>query len=213
MFRRLTIALCGLLLGTACSAQTSPGAAPYTDGVEYVTIASPAHYVNDGKVDVVEVFSYGCIHCDRFVPYVEKLRKELPAGTSFHLLPADFSAAWEPYARAFYAARQLGVVDQTHAALFKAKFQQNYPLNSLDDLADFYARQGVDRAAFMHAATSAQTDKHLVDDTKLIQRWGVDGTPTIVVDGKYRSNQVKSLEQLAALTRWLVQRELKAKGQ
>lgn len=210
MFKRFAIVLTCLLTASACQAQDP--AAPYTDGDQYVTIATPQRLANDGKVEVVEVFSYGCIHCAHFAPTVEKLRKSLPAGVSFHLVPASFNYQWEPYARAYYAAEQLGVVEQTHLALFKEKFQLNYPLNSLDDLATFYAGHGVERAKFMAAANSAQTNARLASDGRLIQAWGIEATPTIVVDGKYRSNNVRSLDELAALTRWLVERELKAKG-
>src|SRR6185437_6055148 len=118
--------------------------------------------------------------------YAEKLRKALPPGAEFKLLPAPFSEQWLPFARAYIAAQQLGVVDRTHLELFKAKFAEQYPINTIDELADFYARQGVDRAAFMRIATSAETTAKLASDLALIQKWQVDGTPTIVVDGKYR---------------------------
>jgi thiol:disulfide interchange protein DsbA len=206
--------LAGLLLASACSA-TSDGntAAPYTNGDEYVTLPAPhQRYSGEGKVEVVEVFSYACIHCAEFAPDAEKLRESLPSGVVFKLLPAPFNQAWLPYARAFYAASKLGVVKQTHLKLFIEKFQQHYPLNSLDDLADFYAREGVNRARFMQIANSAEATAALKADLALIQKWGVDATPTIVVDGKYRSNNITSYKQLVALTQWLVKRELAEKG-
>ena len=210
MIKRFALLCAGLLMASACSAQNN--SAPYTDGDQYVTIAHPERYAHDGKVEVVEVFSYGCIHCYHFSPYAEQLRKSLPKGVSFHFVPASFSPAWEPYARAFYAARELGVLDRTHMELFKEKFHDHYPLNSLDDLADFYAREGVKRDAFMRAANSPETDRELARNDKLIMRWGIEGTPTIVVDGKYRSHHVRNYDELVKMTRWLVQRELKAKA-
>jgi thiol:disulfide interchange protein DsbA len=116
-----------------------------------------------------------------------------------------------PFARAYYAARQLGVVDRTHLELFRAKFEQHYPIATLDELADFYARQGVDRAKFLRIANSDATTAQMRKDMALVQQWQVDGTPTIVVDGKYRNAHVQSLEQLVELTQWLVKRELSGK--
>lgn len=201
----------GLLLASACTAQPS-AAAPYTEGNDYVTLPAPhQRYSSAGKVEVVEVFSYGCIHCAQFAPVAEKLRKQLPAGVEFKLVPAPFNAEWLPFARAYYAAKQLGVVDRTHLALFAAKFGQNYPINSLDELADFYAREGVDRAAFMRIATSDETTEKLKNDLALIQKWQVDGTPTLVVDGKYRVTTVRSHDEMLAVTLWLVKRELSRK--
>src|SRR6185437_11939953 len=147
----------GLLLASACTAQSS-SSAPYTEGTDYITLPAPhQRYSNSGKVEVVEVFSYACIHCAQFAPEAEKLRKELPPGAEFKLMPAPFNAEWVPFARAYYAARELGVVDRTHLQLFVAKFGEHYPINSMDELADFYAREGVNRADFMRIATSEAT--------------------------------------------------------
>ncbi|MBB6248103.1 thiol:disulfide interchange protein DsbA/DsbL [Rhodanobacter sp. A1T4] len=209
---RLLTLLGGLLLTSACSAQSSSTAAPYTEGSEYVTLPGPAQrYSAEGKVEVVEVFSYGCIHCAHFAPIAEKLRKELPPGVVFKLMPAPFSAEWLPFARAYYAAKQLGIVDRTHLQLFADKFGQNYPINSMDELADFYARQGVNRADFMRIATSDEVTAKLKGDLALIQKWQVDGTPTLVIDGKYRVTGATDQEQLAAIALWLAKRELSGK--
>jgi thiol:disulfide interchange protein DsbA len=201
----------GLLLTSACTAQSS-APAPYAEGSEYVTLPGPhQRYSKDGKVEVVEVFSYGCIHCAKFAPVAEQLRKQLPAGVEFKLMPAPFNAEWLPFARAYYAAKQLGVVDRTHLQLFAAKFDQHYPISSLDELADFYARAGVNRAEFMHIATSAETTAKMKRDLDLIRKWQVDGTPTLVIDGKYRVAAVHSLDEMSAVAQWLAKRELKGK--
>ncbi|MBE1159357.1 thiol:disulfide interchange protein DsbA/DsbL [Dyella acidiphila] len=206
--------LCGLLLASACTAAgTDSAQAPFTDGNEYVTLPAPYQRVsNSGKVEVVEVFSYACIHCAEFSPYVDQLRKELPAGVEFKLVPAPFNDSWVPFARGYYAAKKMGVLDRTHDLLFDKKFKDQYPINSMDEIASFYASQGVNREQFLKIATSPEIDAQIKKDLALIQAWGVDGTPTIVVDGKYRSNNIKDFPQLVALTKWLAQQELNAKG-
>lgn len=209
--RALTL-IAGLVLASACTTANSSTPAPYTEGQEYVTLPTPhQRYSAEGKVEVVEVFSYGCIHCAHFAPIADKLRKSLPAGVVFKLVPAAFNADWVPYARAFYAAKTLGLVERTHLKLFDDKFNQHYPINSLDDLADFYAREGANRAEFMRIATSPKVTAQIKSDLALIQHWQVDGTPTIVVDGKYKSANVHSLDEMSALTQWLVKRELAGK--
>jgi thiol:disulfide interchange protein DsbA len=210
---RITALLCGLLLTTACSA-TGPDAdaAPYTDGNQYVTLPAPYQRdSNSGKVEVVEVFSYACIHCAEFSTYADELRKSLPKGVEFKLVPAPFNDSWVPFARAYYASKKLGLLEQTHDALFDAKFKEQYPINSMDEIADFYARHGANRAEFLKIANSPEVDAQIKKDLALIQAWGVDGTPTIVVDGKYRSANIKNFPELVALTKWLVQRELSAR--
>ncbi|HET6912008.1 MAG TPA: thiol:disulfide interchange protein DsbA/DsbL [Rhodanobacteraceae bacterium] len=225
----------GLLLTAACSAHNdtdgssvSPASSSstakankpgeYTEGKQYVRIKGTQQA--NGPVAVVEVFSYACPHCAEFVPFFDKLRAKLPKNVQVRYMPAIFSPAWEPYARAFYAAKQLGVLDQTHDALFHA-MEQNYPLNSLDDLAAFYARHGVEQQKFLDTANSKQTDAMISADQALERSWGIDATPTLVVGhlqsdapdapfvADYRSNEVQSYAELAQLGEWLVKKEEK----
>jgi protein dithiol oxidoreductase (disulfide-forming) len=211
---RLTTLLCGLVLTSACSAANpSTSAAPFTDGKEYVTLPAPYQRVSSsGKVEVVEVFSYACIHCAEFSPYADDLRKSLPPGVEFKLVPAPFNDTWVPFARAYYAAKKLGVLEQTHDLLFEKKFKEQYPINSMDEIANFYASEGVNRDQFLKIANSPEVDAQIKKDLALIQTWTVDGTPTIVIDGKYKSADIKDFPQLVALTKYLVQKELDAKG-
>lgn len=207
---RILALLAGILLAGACTADQT-GAATYTQGKEYVALPAPIERAsNVGKVEVVEVFSYGCIHCANFAPLAEKLRQELPKGAVFKLLPAPFNEQWLPFARAYYAADKLGVVARTHLKLFTAKFDQHYPMNTLGELADFYAREGVNREQFMKLATSPEATAQLKRDLALIEHWQVDGTPSLVVDGKYRVADVTSPQEMADVALWLAKRELAA---
>ncbi|MBS0433028.1 MAG: thiol:disulfide interchange protein DsbA/DsbL [Proteobacteria bacterium] len=225
----------GLLLTAACSAHNetngasvSPAAssagamkpaAPgsFTEGKQYVRIARTAQQpAATGPVVLVEVFSYGCPHCAEFAPFFDKLRAQLPKDVQVRYMPAVFNDDWKPYAQAFYAVRQLGALDATHDALFKA-MMEHYPLNSLQDLAGFYANHGVDQQKFLAAANSPQTQAQIDADTRIEQGWGIDETPTLVVGrlqddtadapvvAEYRSAEIHSYEELAQVGNWLVQ--------
>ena len=230
---------CGLLLTAACSAHNEngngsatasagtasdatvagtpapAGSTHFTEGQEYVALQPPAGQAQpSGPVEVVEVFSYGCSHCAEFAPYMDKLRAELPKGVEVRYVPAVFSAAWMPYAQAFYAAKQLGALEQTHDAMFQAMLE-HYPLNSLQDMATWYGRHGVDPQKFMTAATSAETTRQMAEDQHTQIGWGIDATPTLVVGRRasdaqdapfvalMRSAEVKSYAQLQQLGLWM----------
>lgn len=219
MYKRLAFLFVGLTMATACSAggSGSPAtpaaaaapAASFTEGTEYVATGSTARYAPKDKVEVVEVFSYGCIHCAHYEEYVEKLQKELPKGATFHAVPAAFNDAWLPYAQAYYAAKKLNVSPAAHAALFKAIHTDHYPLGTVDELANWYAKNyGVDAKKFADVANGDEVKNQIMADTKLIQAWGIDGTPTIVVNGKYRSGRIQSFDQLNDVAKFLVNREL-----
>jgi thiol:disulfide interchange protein DsbA len=228
---RASLLICGLALTAACSAHndasetSAPMAATpapavttaFTEGKEYVALAPPKGTpAPTGAVEVVEVFSYGCPHCAEFAPYMDKLRAELPKGVEVRYMPAVFNESWMPYAQAFYAARELGVLQQTHDAFFKAMLE-HYPLNSLQDMATWYGRQGVDPQEFMAAATSAQTMKQMTDDQHAEIGWGIDATPTLVVGRRasdasdapfvalMRSADINSYGQLQQVGLWMAQ--------
>jgi len=212
MFKRLSLLFVGLALTAACSARPADnGTATYTEGQQYAATTTPQRLdPKDGKVEVVEVFSYGCIHCAHYESYAEALQKQLPKGVTFRVVPAAFNDAWLPYAQAYYAAQKLGVAQKAHAALFKAIHTDHYPIHTIDELADWYATNyGVDKAKFVALATKDDgIRQRILADGKLIQGWGIDGTPTLVVNGKYRSAQIKDFDELNGVTMYLVNKEL-----
>lgn len=182
MTARIASLLFVLLAPVAAGAQSL-----YNEGQHYFRIepAQPTE-VADGKVEVVEVFSYACVHCAHFEPFISAWKKAKPENVEFRALPAVFSASWEPYARAFYAAQALKVSDQLHEPLFKALHQDRRAMTSIEAIADFAAEQGIDREAFLQAATSSSTDLKIRRAREQAQRYRIDGTPSMVVNGKYR---------------------------
>ncbi len=211
MLKRLGILLTGLLLASTCSAADGP-VAPATTweaGKNYFVIDPPQPTASGSQVEVLEVFSYACAHCAHFQPYAEELKLALPAYASFGYMPAIFSPQWEPYARAFYTAQSLGVLEKTHQALFDALHRDHLPLQTIDDLAGFYAQHGVDKAKFLAESASFEIESKLTRARNIVKADGVDGTPSIVVNGKYRVTGASAggFPQLIELVGWLVQKE------
>ena len=219
MFKRLPILLVlltGLLAATACSADGNAAAAAKTwvAGTDYAVI-EPAQPTSTGdKVEVVEVFSYACPHCAHFQPYAEELKSKLPGNAQFVLIPAVFNAAWEPFARAFYTAQALGLVDKTHQALFDAIHRDHLPINSLEALANFYAGYGATSGNFLSTANSFVIDAKMSHGTDLIRSYGIEATPTLVVNGKYRvganSQRGIGFPEMVQIAVQLAQQEAKA---
>jgi thiol:disulfide interchange protein DsbA len=156
------------------------------EGKDYYRIDPPVAS-DPNKVVVTEVFSYACPHCAHFQPYIDQLKSQLPAGVEFDLVPAVFQPGWEPFARAFYTAKSLGLVDKTHQALFDAIHRDHQPLRTVDELANlFYANYGANPGSFVSTATSFVVEGELAHGNELVHDYQVDATPTLIVDGKYR---------------------------
>ncbi len=213
MLKRILGLFAGLLLVTACSAAetAAPTPATWVEGQHYFLIegAKPA---TPGKVDVTEVFSYACPHCAHFQPFADQLKAKLPKQATFNYLPAIFHESWEPYARAFYTAQSLNALDRTHQALFDALHRDHKQLTNIQQLSDFYAELGVDQKTFLGTAQSFVVTGKLQESLDKVRAWGIDGTPSIVVNGKYRitGTSAGSLDKMIDLTLWLVQKELSA---
>ena len=206
MFKRLGLLLTGVMLASvACADDVAAPAAPaaWEAGKSYFVIDPPQPTSSGDTIEVLEVFSYAC------QPYAEQIKQALPAYASFSYMPAIFNAQWEPYARAFYAAQSLGVLESTHQALFDALHRDHMPLRTIEDLASFYAQHGTDRAKFLSAASSFETESKLSHAIQTVKNDGIDGTPSIVVAGKYRvtGQSAGGSPQMIELINFLVKKE------
>lgn len=185
------------------------------EGKDYQLINPPVPETGD-KVVVTEVFSYACPHCAHFQPYADQLKSQLPAGAEFKLLPAVFQPGWEPFARGFYTAQSMGLIDKTHQALFDAIHRDHQPIRTIEDLATtFYATYGANPGTFESTATSFVVEGQLSKGNQLVHDYQVDATPTLIVDGKYRitasSEQGVGFGEMVPIALQLVQQELDAK--
>ena len=176
-----------LLLLMVCALPLAGYAAdppPFAEGKDYVRLQTPVPPATPDKVEVIEMFWYGCPHCYDLEPVTQEWLKRKPENVVFMRIPVAFGANWEPGARAYYAAEALGVLDKLHPALFEA-FHKRRKLHTEDELATFFAEHGVDQDAFRKAYKSFQTETQLRRGHQLVQRYGVKGVPAIFVNGKY----------------------------
>jgi thiol:disulfide interchange protein DsbA len=217
MSNKLILLLASLMLASACSAHpdadTTAAVPAWVEGTNYWDITPAVPTQSGDQVEVVEVFSYACPHCAHFQPYADRLKASLPKGVVYLYKPAVFYPQWEPYARAYLTAKSMGVAEQAHQALFDALHRDRKPIYSLQDLANFYAAYGVKPDEFLSTAQSFVIDSQLANDVSWERSAGVNGTPTIVVDGKYRTEvqAAGGFEQLIKLVDWLVAREQAAR--
>ena len=215
-----------LLTVTILSLPHGASAAPWTEGVQYsrITPAQPTT-VASGKVEVMEVFSYGCPACNGFQAVMDKLRRALPANAQLVYLPAAFNPAedWPMFQRAFLAAQALGIAERTHQAMYDAVWKTGelaitvpgtnrlkVPLPSIADAGRFYERVGgINAQQFLAMANSFGIDGKIRAADAQILAMRIDATPTLIVNGKYRviRNELKSDDELLELVKYLIARE------
>ena len=227
MFARLLIAtLASSLLAPLALAQTQApaAAAPWKEGTHYnlVEPAVPSD-AGEGKVEVTEVFSYGCPACNFFNPSMIKLKKALPANAVMTYVPASFKANedWPMFQRAYLTAAALGVAEKSHDAMFDAVWKPNAPLAimnpdmrtikdpmpSIEDAAKVYAQYGVKAEDFVATANSFAINAKMKRADAYLKATGTDSTPTIVIGGKYRFTPTSAggEDKVVPLTLYLIQ--------
>ena len=175
----------GLTIGGNAVAQ-SDKLVPYQEGLHYFSIEQ-APVTSGDFVEVVELFSYLCTHCNTFEPYVNSWAKRTPDFVNFRRLPVVFGRqSWEIYARGFITAQMMDLPSEAHMAMMDRLWKEKKIMRSLDEIADFYTQFGADKQKFLSTAQSFAVDGRLRKDAAQVRTWGITGTPSLVVNGKYR---------------------------
>jgi thiol:disulfide interchange protein DsbA len=208
--------------GLGWSAQTTQ----FREGQHFVTLpVKQATQIAPGKVEVAEVFSYGCPACNRFQPTMARIKAALPKNAELAFVHASWleSESWPLFQRAYLAAKALGIAEKSHEAMFAAVWGRDGPLAIVDartdrlkkpqptigDVARFHAQRGdCTEAEFLAAAKSFTVTSRMKQSDELIKRYAAPSTPCLVIGGCYRieMDSVKSDDELIALVRYLVQK-------
>lgn len=181
----------------------------FDEGIDYRLI-EPAQPTNDpSRVEVIEIFWYGCPHCYRFESTLGPWIEHVPEDVDFYRLPAVFNAKWELHARAYFVAEILDVVEKTHSGLFHVMHVKHEVLNDVDRLADFYVNYGVDKEQFKKTYSSFAVNTKVTRAKYMAQRYGVEGVPAVIVEGKYliTGPMAKSYANMLKITDYLVDLE------
>jgi thiol:disulfide interchange protein DsbA len=174
-----------LLTALSCMLAAPLAAADPVEGKQFTRLQMPQPTEQNGKVEVIEFFWYGCPHCAEFEPTLQAWKKQLPADVSFRKVPAIFRDSWVPGARLFYTLEALGLLDKLNDAVFNAMIRQRINLNDELVLLDWVAQQGVDRRAFAEAYRSAAVGAKVRKAAEMTQEYGFGGVPVLIVGGKY----------------------------
>lgn len=160
----------------------------YLEGQHYLRLATPmpALAPSAAKHEVVELFWYGCSHCNDFDPYLNIWQANTRADVNLVRVPAIFNPRWEQHARAFYALELMGDLEKVHTLIFEAIHDQGRSLHNVGSMARFLGSHGIDEDKFREAFDSFVVETKINRAKQLIRDYQVTGVPAIIVDGKYK---------------------------
>ncbi|MFK5913396.1 MAG: thiol:disulfide interchange protein DsbA/DsbL [Woeseiaceae bacterium] len=162
------------------------------EGIEYKRVSPPQPTITKKKIEVVELFWYGCPHCFHFEPHLKEWLAKKPDNVVFYRVPAVFNAGWALHARAFYTAKSLGLFDdgkvEFHEALFASIHKDKNRLDNKKALQKFFAGFGVSADDFNNTFESFAVNTKVNRAVTLSKRYQVEGVPSLIVNGKYRTD-------------------------
>ena len=190
MIRKAIIAFSLLLVSQLGMAQQ----AKYQEGVHYFLLDQAPGQATSEKIEVTEIFSYACSHCNTFEPYMQSWKKSKPDNVTLTRIPVVFgNRSWELMARGYITSEMMGIAEESHVAMMDAIWKQRKQFRNLDDLADFYSGFGVEKDAFKAHYQSFAADSQLRRGQKDAITFGISGTPSLVVNRKYRITSNKNV--------------------
>ena len=220
MSKRLAALLFGLSLASAATAADT-----FEEGKHWFPVEPPQATATGDKVEVVEVFSYACPACNFFEPTMRKLEAALPENAELVHLTASFrpDEDWPVFQRAYYTAQALGILDQSHKAMFGAVWNDDgalrisdpktrrplNPMPSVEDVAKYYTQYGVSYEDALGTANSFAINTKMKRADAMLRAYGVDSTPTLVVNGKYRltAQSAGGADKVVPLVLFLIEKE------
>jgi thiol:disulfide interchange protein DsbA len=137
------------------------------------------------KIEVLEFFFYGCSHCFKMHPALTAWEKKMAKDVELVYVPTIFNNAWEPMAHTYYTLELQGQQKRLHDDLFNAWNVNNIDLSDEAKITEFVGQRGVDRKKFSEAYNSFAIQSKVTRSKQLAQIYGIRGTPSLTVDGKY----------------------------
>jgi thiol:disulfide interchange protein DsbA len=189
IFRILFFSVALMVCGSAFSA---------VQGKNYTLLAT-AQTANTKKIEVLEFFFYGCSHCYHLHGQLSTWEKSIPKDVELTYVPTAFRDSWEPMARTFYAAQAIGALPKLHDALYQAWNVSNIDLSEEPKILDFVAQHGVDRAKFSASYNSFSIPGQVNRAKQMLRSYQIDGTPTLIVDGKYKITGLQPEDSIRVL--------------
>lgn len=181
----------------------------FREGVDYKLLTTPVEVDNPKKIEVREVFWYGCPHCFALEATISDWKKNMPEGVDFISTPAPLNPSWKPHAHAYFVAKALGKLDEIHTALFDALHVEKKRILTQDQLAEFFTQFGVTEDEFNKLYNSFSVRVAVRKAEALAKAYRLTGVPAIIVNGKYlvENRTAGSHERMMEIVNFLIDKE------
>ena len=153
--------------------------------VDYRLIPQPQAVETGDRVEVIDFFFYACPYCNDLLPHLERWQQRKPADVVFRRVPVVRHDSWAPLAKTYYTLEAMGVAEQLHSAVFRSYHAEDLSMSQEKVIAEWAGKHGLDREKFMAIYRSDETRLKVERARKMTMDYDIQGTPSVVVDGKF----------------------------
>ena len=182
----------------------------FVAGTHYTELAAPANTNDSSKVEVLEVFWYGCSHCFRFEPLIANWEATMPADVDFGRFPAMWNGLMEVHAQVYYTAEAMDALDVVHEHVFNAINIEGNRLQNEGQIGALFAKYGINEDEFAKSFNSFSVRTKVNQAKQRMQAYEIRSTPNMIVNGKYlvaTSQSVLTQADMLEVVDFLVEKE------
>jgi len=194
------------LLAQPAGAQNAAGQKPIRAEIDFRPIKPQPVQVPATQIEVIDFFWYGCPYCNSLQPILERWISNKPADITVRRIPAILRDNWAPHARVFYTLEALGEVERLHQRAYYSYHVEELAMSRPEAMSEWAVRNGIARERWDAAYNSAAVQRKVEEAAKLTQAYSINGTPSLVVDGRYLTsgNMTETLEGLIPILDGLI---------
>ena len=178
-------------------------------GRHYQILDNPTVTRNSSKVEVVEVFWFGCNHCYALESYIQPWKRNLPNDVDFWKSHITWNAQAETHARLFYSAKALGIEEKAVPAAFTSIWREGRNLLGNSEVEYFFKGFGVEKERYLSVSNSFGVNNAVKQADNRMRQWAVTGVPTLIVNGKYKVSGTREIgtSKLLDVVNFLIEKE------
>ncbi len=182
--------------------------------IEYRVIA-PQPVEPGGRIEVIDFFWYGCPYCNELQPALDDWIRSKPADVVVRRVPVILRETWAPHARVYYTLELLGEVERLHGQVYRSYHVEELHMSKPDVMEKWAVQHGIDRRRWVDAYHSPEVDARIARAAQATKRYDIQGTPSIVVDGRYltSSSMTPSVRGVVAVVDDLVRLARQQRGE
>ena len=181
----------------------------FVAGRHYEILDNPTVTRNPSKVEVVEVFWFGCNHCYALESFVQPWKRNLPNDVDFWKSHITWNAQAETHARLFYSAKALGIEEKAVPAAFSSIWRESRNLLGNSEVEYFFKGFGVEKERYLSVSNSFGVNNAVKQADNRMRQWAVTGVPTLIVNGKYKVSGTREIgtSKLLDVVNFLIEKE------